>query len=98
MGNERTYDKQTILDDLVKILEEMTGDWELDYEGGIGPGTRLIADLGFESIDVVQLIVAIEERFGRHDLPFETFLMKDGRYVDELVVSDTVDFLHGHLG
>jgi acyl carrier protein len=86
-------DRQRILDDVVLILSEMTSDWDLDFSGGIGPQTLLIADLAFESIDVVQLVVALEERFGRRDLPFEQLLMSDGRYVDDLSVAQVVDFL-----
>ena len=97
MMDAAVHSKETILETLATILADMTSDWDIEHEGGIGPETRLIADLEFESIDVVQLIVAIEERFQRRDLPFEKLLMKDGRYVDEFRVADAVDFLHQHL-
>ena len=42
--------------DLVAILSDMTTDWDLDLPDGITPETRLMADLAFESIDVVQLV------------------------------------------
>jgi len=90
-------DRETILQGLVAILEDMTSDWDIKYEGGIGLDTRLIADLDFESIDVVQLIVAIEERFQVRGLPFEKLLMREGRYVDDFHVSDAVNFLYEHL-
>ncbi len=67
--------RDTIQKEFVSILEDMTSDWDVDCDGGITLETRLIADLAFESIDVVQLIVAIEERFQRRDLPFEKLLM-----------------------
>ncbi|MFH1417782.1 MAG: acyl carrier protein [Planctomycetota bacterium] len=89
--------EETIQKELVAILDDMTSDWDVDCDGGIAADTRLIADLAFESIDVVQLIVAIEERFQRRDLPFEKLLMKDGRYVDEFRVGDVVGFLCRHL-
>lgn len=89
--------KSAIQNDLFEILRDMMRDWDLDLDDGIGPETRLIADLEFESIDVVQLVVAIEERYGRGGLPFEELLMEDGRYVDEIVIGDVVDFLHQHL-
>src|SRR5690554_941715 len=89
--------REAILDDMVQILTDMTADWDLDFGGGVTADTRLIADLGFESIDVVQLVVAIEERFQQRDLPFEKLLMVDGRYVDDLRVEQVVDFLHEHL-
>ena len=89
--------RETILQNIIQILENMTSDWDIEFTGPIGPDTKLIADLAFESIDVVQFIVAIEERFQRRGLPFEELLMVDGRYVDEIKVGGTVDFLVPHL-
>ena len=88
---------ETIQKEMVLLLEDMTSDWDTAFQGAVGPETRLIADLAFESIDVVQLIVAIEERFGRKDLPFVELVMQNGRYVDELRVADIVAFLARHL-
>ena len=90
-------DRSMIQSEVRRILEDMTIDWDLDFSGGIGRDTRLIADLAFESIDVVQFVVAVEERFGRRDFPFETLLMQDGRYVDDLTVAQVTDFLHRHV-
>ncbi len=89
---------QSIFSDVVAILNDMTSDWDTDYDEPISADTRLIADLEFESIDVVQLIVAIEEHYKNSSLPFERLLMKDDRYVDEIVVGDVVGFLGKHLG
>lgn len=89
--------REAILRDLVKMLEDVTSDWELEFSGSIGPETRLVADLAFESIDAVQLIIAVEEHYQRRDLPFEELFIADGRYVDEIRVSDVVDFLHRYL-
>jgi acyl carrier protein len=87
-----------VLAALVGIVEEMTSDWDTTFEGQIGADTRLIQDLEFESIDIVQLIVAIETRFNRRDLPFEEVLMADGRYVDELSLGEVAEFLEKRLG
>ena len=46
---------------------------------------------------MVQLVVAIEEAYQSRSLPFEKLLMADGRYVDELAVSQIVDFLVANL-
>ncbi len=89
---------QTIQSDLTNILEDLTADWDTSYDDSIGPETKLIGDLNFESIDVVQLITAVEEHFSRRDLPFEELLMKDGQYVDEVTVGEMVEFLAKHLG
>ena len=91
------YEKDQILQDLVSLLTDMTSDWDMEYDEGIGTKTKLISDLEFESIDVVQLILAVEEHYGRKKMPFERLIMRDGRYVDEIVVGDAVDFLHEEL-
>jgi acyl carrier protein len=92
-----SLNRETILHGLIGLLENMTSDWDTDFEGGITADTRLIGDLGFESIDVVQLVVAIEEHYQRRNLPLERLLMEDGHYVDELKVGKIADFLAEHL-
>jgi len=82
---------------VVQILEDMTKDWEHGLTGPITAETGLMADLGFESIDMVMLIVAIEERFGRKGFPFEQLFMTEGRYVEELSVGTVAEFLHRQL-
>ena len=88
--------REIILKDMVSIVENMTSDWDTAFDEPVGMDTRLIADLGFEAIDVVQLVVAIETHFGRRDLPFEELLMADYRYVEELTLCDIVNFLDKH--
>ncbi len=88
---------ETISASVVEILEGMTSDWDTGFAGGIKLSTRLIADLNFESIDMVQFVVALEEQFMRRDLPFEKLLMVDGRYVDDLSVVEVTDFLQEYL-
>jgi acyl carrier protein len=90
-------DQENVLHELILILQDMTSDWELEFSGGITPETGLIRDLTFQSIDMVQLLVAIEERFKHKNLPFEKLLMTDGRYVEELRVEEVADFLFKQL-
>lgn len=85
--------REDIEKELLTILKDMTADWELDYSGGIKADTRLVGDLTFESIEVVQLMVAIEQHFNVKNLASEKLLMRDGRYVPDLTVSEIVNFL-----
>jgi acyl carrier protein len=74
----------TVLAEILDLLDELAGDWE--YDGEIGPGTRFIADLGLESLEIVVLGTMIQERFGR--LPFAEYLDELGqRPVEERDVS-----------
>ncbi|MBW2602903.1 MAG: acyl carrier protein [Deltaproteobacteria bacterium] len=95
--NNPIFSKDAILKDVITILKDLTYDWDLEFSDPIGPDTKFVADLGFESIDIVQFIVAIEEHFQRRGLPFENLIMVDGRYVDEIKLGDTVAFLFSHL-
>ncbi|RMF84498.1 MAG: acyl carrier protein [Nitrospinota bacterium] len=97
MVRSNHFSREAILRDLLKILGEMTSDWEGGFAGAIGPETRLAADLALESIHVVQLVVAIERHFQRQDLPFQQLFVPGDRSVDDLRVSDLVDFLYTHL-
>jgi len=89
--------QEQVHSDVVKILDDITYDWDLDFGGGIGPGTWLVADLDFGSLDVVELFVALEDHFGRR-FPAQTLLMtEDGNYIEDLQVSELVAFVHGIL-
>ncbi|MGK7891924.1 MAG: hypothetical protein AB4042_21565 [Leptolyngbyaceae cyanobacterium] len=89
--------KVEIQSKVIEALKTMTADWDLDLEAGITPDTRLMEDMAFESIDVVQLVVALEQSLNRKNIPFEHLFLKEGDYVDDLVVSEVVDFLEAEL-
>lgn len=82
-----------LLAKLKMLLLDFTQDWDNEFDGEPGRDTTLLGDLGFESIDIIQFIVAIEEDFGLHKTPFDKLLMKDGRYVDDLSLGQLADFL-----
>lgn len=85
---------EAILARLKDVLDDFIEDWDTELDAPIGRDTKLLEDLGFESIDIIQLVVAIEEAFGKRKLPFEQVLMHEGRYVDDLSVGRIADFLH----
>ena len=43
---------------VIEVLKEMMSDWDTALDGAMNRETRIIADLAFESIDIVQLVVA----------------------------------------
>jgi acyl carrier protein len=91
-------DLESITKDVVLILKDMTSEWDLDsFDGEMGPDTRLVADLSFESIEIVQLMVALEQHFGLKNLASEKLLMKDGTYVPDQRIGDIAAFLEGEL-
>lgn len=78
---------------LIALLQDFTQDWDHSFEGTMSRSTRLFADLGFESIDIIQLAVAIQEEVVKKRVSFDKLLMKDGRYVDDLSIGQIADFL-----
>ena len=84
--------------DVIEILTELTADWDdLGLNGPLSPETAVVAELGFESLDVVYMVTAIEERYDRRDLPFEQLLMVDGSYVSDLTVKQIANFLREQI-
>lgn len=83
--------------EVLDMMSELAGDWE--YSDPITPQTRLLGDVGLESLDLVVLGTAIQERYGR--LPVAEFLAEVGeRPVQERDVSvqDLVSFICRHRG
>ena len=78
---------------LIALLQDFTQDWDMDFEGQMAADTRLLADLSFESIDIIQLVVAIQEDILKRKLSFDSLLMKDGRYVDDLSIGQIANYL-----
>jgi acyl carrier protein len=89
--------RPTVLPALVRILNEMTAEWDRDLPAAIGPGTWFIADLSFTSMDLVMLVVEIKSRWGCEDVPFEDLFAPGGRYVSDLRVGDMAAFLEPRL-
>ena len=83
---------------VTETVNQTISDWDVDLPGGVTIDTRLMHDLAFESIDIVQFAVAIEQAAGRKGLPFEKLFMKDGDYVDDVSLNEVVDFLCSELG
>ncbi len=87
--------KDTVDQTVVSTLEDFIQDWGLDAE--IAPETTIVADLEFDSIDVIQFTVALESAFGNRKLGFQDLLMQDGRYVDDLSVGQFQSFVASRL-
>ncbi len=68
-----------------------------DFSAEVGPNTRVFADLGLASIDVVVLAEHLEKRFGRK-LPFGPFLAElRAKGADDLEIGEVVAFLWKHV-
>ena len=98
MQNQRAQsDSDIVSDTVLRVIQDMTSDWDVDIGTSFGLETQLIGDLAFESIDVVQLVVSLEEAFKKRSIPFDKLLMENGRYVEDLSVGQVVEFLRNHI-
>ena len=93
-----TGDVERVQAEILLIIEDMVQDWDTQVEGGLGKSTQLVGDLGFSSVDIISLIVAIEEHFHTRDLEFADLLICDGRYVEDLSVGEVATFVASRLG
>lgn len=69
-------DHHTIVTALIELLEKT-----LEQPREIGPDTALIADLGLESIQVIEYLCEVEDRF---DLAIDEDKLADVRTVGDL--------------
>ncbi len=86
----------TTTETVVAIVEDLTQDWGLDLEGPIGTETKVVADLEFASVDIIQLCVALEQCYERR-FGFQDLLMKDGSYVGDLTLGTLAAFVDSKL-
>ena len=89
-------DRATIMTTIVSTLENLVQDW--DIEEPITSKTRVVADLGFESIDLIQMVAALEHAFRLKGSSLVAMLVVDGRYVDDLTVEQVTDDVERRIG
>ncbi|MBX9580796.1 MAG: acyl carrier protein [Gemmataceae bacterium] len=68
-----------------------------DFPDAVSADTRVFADLGLASIDLVVLAERLEQHYGRR-LPFGAFLkgLRDRR-ADDIAIGELVEFLRSNL-
>ena len=89
----RTHEQ--VLAEVLDLVHSVAKDWE--YDAPVNEHTRLYADLAFESLDLVVLGAAVQERFGQA-FPFPDLFAEVGqREVRDLTIGEWVDFLERHL-
>lgn len=88
--------RDSVPDTVVVVVEDLIQDWGLDLENGVGPQTKLVADLEFASVDIIQLCVALEQAYDRK-LGFQNMLMRDGSYVGDLSIAQIAEFVESRL-
>ena len=77
---------------VIGLTEDLVEDWGLDGIE-ISKDTFLKGDLGFGSSDTMQLFAMIQEHYAGMAFKFQDLVMKDGKFVDDLKISQIVVFI-----
>jgi acyl carrier protein len=89
----RTRDQ--VLAEVLELVHSVVRDWEFDAP--VTERTRLYTDLAFESLDLVVLGAAVQERFGQA-FPFTDLFAEIGQREErDLTIGEWVSFLERHL-
>jgi acyl carrier protein len=86
-----------VLQEVLSLMGQLADDWE--YSGPIDQSTSLLRDLGLESLDLVVLGTAVQQRYGR--LPFAEFLADIGQRplaARDVTVGELIDFICSRRG
>ena len=61
----------SVVAQIIALVADIVGNWEVDLATPIGVDTLLVADLGCGSIDIIHLVVSIEEHFNHPRMGFQ---------------------------
>ncbi len=81
-----------IKQEIISLIKLLIDEWELEIENEITPHTQLIKDLGFSSIDFVELFVRIENQF-QQKFGFHQLIMIGDKYIDDLSLKQLISFI-----
>jgi acyl carrier protein len=77
-----------------EVVNGITRDWGVS--AAFSRDTRLAADLGFTSMDTIDLFATLEMRFKRK-FPYESFIVVEGGgYRPDLSLGELADFVHAN--
>ena len=96
MGNgECAWTRDQLRTDVLEILREKTKKLDSDFSGTLTEQTRIVGDLNFESVIIVEFCMAIGKHFQKK-LPFQNLVFQNGQFQD-FTVGQLLTFLEDHL-
>jgi acyl carrier protein len=87
--------ESAVLARVAGVVQDVVKDWDVPDE--IAASTRLVDDLGCSSVDIINIVVAVEEEFGTRHLGFAELLFRNNRYVDDVTVGEIARFVADKL-
>jgi acyl carrier protein len=76
---------------ILSLVHDITEDWDLE-ELEVTPQTRLLGELGFSSIDMLDFLSAVDRHYGRR-FQWRLLIVVDGVYIDDLSVAQIAEFV-----
>jgi acyl carrier protein len=96
MGNaECAWTRDQLRTDVLEILREKIKKLNSDFSGPLTEETRIVGDLDFESVIIVEFCMAIGKHF-RKKLPFQDLVFQNGKFQD-FTLGQMLTFLEDHL-
>jgi acyl carrier protein len=86
-----TPSKDDITAMVIGIVKQIVEDWGM--EAAVENNSKLVGDLGFTSMDVIDLLASLETQMGRKLAYEKLVVLENGGYRQELVVEDLVAFV-----
>jgi acyl carrier protein len=94
-GTGREWTRDQVRADVLEILREKGRTLGSSLPGSLTEETRIVADLDFESVMIVEFCMAVGKHF-RKKLPFQELVFQDGQFQD-FTVGQMVTFLEDRL-
>ncbi len=96
MGNaEQAWTRDQLRTDVLEILRDKSKKLDSDFSGPLTEETRIVGDLDFESVMIVEFCMAIGKHF-RKKLLFQKLVFQDGQFQD-FTVGQLLTFLEDQL-
>ncbi len=96
MGNaECAWTRDQLRTDVQEILREKIKKLNSDFSEPLTEETRIVGDLDFESVIIVEFCMAIGKHF-RKKLPFQDLVFQNGKFQD-FTLGQMLTFLEDHL-
>jgi acyl carrier protein len=87
---------QPALEVVIATVRDLTQDWGIELDSPMQGDTLLAGELGFASVDIIQLCVALEQHYERR-LGFQELLMANGSYVGDVTLGEFARFIEKKL-
>jgi acyl carrier protein len=92
---QRVWTRDELRSDVLEILREKSRKLDSDFSGPLTEDTRIVSDLEFESVAIVELCMAIGKHLQRK-LLFQNLVFQNGQFQD-FTVGQLLTFLEDQL-